>query len=186
MAGTPKKREALARIAAAGGIEAIAERIANGETQKEIAESVGCTQQRLGFWLHRADNEPIFEAAMRARADKFAEELIGIADSDPERTDRGTIDPGDIAHKALRINTRKWVAARLNPRRYAERALLDGAVNVSHNVAITTLVQQLAPGSQRLVPPPGLELPHELPHELPRDEDEDDDDFSAFLGGGDE
>ncbi|MGE8691104.1 MAG: hypothetical protein ACN6PJ_28430 [Achromobacter sp.] len=59
--------------------------------------------------------QPLYEAALKDRAHTFAEEMIEIADG----VKGGTAD--QIRAADLRISTRKWNAARMEPTVYGER-----------------------------------------------------------------
>lgn len=59
--------------------------------------------------------QPLYEAALKDRAHTFAEEMIEIADG----VTGGTAD--EIRAADLRISTRKWNAARMEPTVYGER-----------------------------------------------------------------
>ena len=56
--------------------------------------------------------------------DKIAAEALEITDSDPETysTEHGSrVDPGDVAHKKLRIETRLKLLAIWNPKKYGNK-----------------------------------------------------------------
>ena len=74
------------------------------------------------------DNKTFSSNVARAKenmVDKFAEEIITIADEDPGSTERGT-DTGKVQHNRLRVDTRKWVAERLMPKKYGNRQIHSG------------------------------------------------------------
>lgn len=62
-----------------------------------------------------------YARAKEDSADVLAEQINDIADTDPERDDAGKIDPGDVNNRRLRIDARKWVAAKLKPKKYGDR-----------------------------------------------------------------
>lgn len=72
-------------------------------------------------WLAK---DEVFRAQYaRAREDQtdaFGEQLIEIAD-DPANTDRN-----QLAHASLRIETRKWVMARMAPKKWGVASRGDG------------------------------------------------------------
>ena len=87
-------------------------------------------------WLIRF---PLFcEMYTRAReeqADTNADEIIAIADEDPKFTEYKDkdgnvvdvkIDTAYVAYQKLRIESRKWTAAKLKPRKYGERIAMEG------------------------------------------------------------
>ena len=56
--------------------------------------------------------------AREQQADFYADEIIEIADNCPPET-------GEVAKAKLKIDARKWKAARLAPKKYSEKAELD-------------------------------------------------------------
>ena len=99
----------------------ICERVADGHGLKAICAGKGMPARSAVYrWL---DADDVFKAmygtARQERADMFADEIITIADTEP--------DP----HKArVMIDARKWSAARLNPKVYGDRIQVDSAVTV--------------------------------------------------------
>lgn len=93
---------------------AILERIANGESLAAVCRSEGMPRQSAVYeWLIR---HPEFaEAYARARedqADTLADEIIDIADTSAQ---------GDEQRAKLRVDARKWIAAKLKPKKYGEK-----------------------------------------------------------------
>lgn len=75
-----------------------------------------------------------YARACQARADADAEEMREIADTPlvgeeiTEGPDGTTIKRGDmLGHRKLQIDTRKWLAARMAPKKYGERIAHDHA-----------------------------------------------------------
>ncbi|WP_370632671.1 hypothetical protein [Eikenella sp. Marseille-P7795] len=56
--------------------------------------------------------------AREQQADFYADEIIEIADNCPPET-------GEVAKAKLKIDARKWKAARLAPKKYSEKTELD-------------------------------------------------------------
>ena len=100
--------------------EAVCERIVLGESVRAIGRDPAMpAASTVWRWLPR---HPEF-AAMYAHAkavqmDLMAEEIIAIADS----------AEGDVRHLRLRIDTRKWLMARLAPKKYGNRRALEAEV----------------------------------------------------------
>jgi hypothetical protein len=100
----------------------ICERIASGESLVAIcADEDMPHRQRVHEWL--AGDPEFADKYARARedqADTLADEIVSIADN-------GT---GDSNRDRLRVDARKWVAAKLKPKKYGERQTLEheGAV----------------------------------------------------------
>lgn len=121
--------------------EAIADevclRLTEGEPLVRICKSSHLPDVSTIYrWLIRF---PLFcEMYTRAReeqADTNADEIIAIADEDPkfvEYKDKDgnvvdiKIDTAFVAYQKLRIESRKWTAAKLKPRKYGERIAMEG------------------------------------------------------------
>lgn len=81
------------------------------------------------LWLTK--NETFSEMYTRARedqADTLADEILDIADEDPasvfedskDGVDVLRVDSAAVAHQRLRVDARKWIAAKLKPRKYGD------------------------------------------------------------------
>lgn len=89
-------------------------------------------------WL--AADEKFRDMYARARedqADTLADQIIDIADEDPasvfttegggeDAVDVQRVDGSAVAHQRLRVDARKWVAAKLKPRKYGDRQEIVG------------------------------------------------------------
>lgn len=109
-----QEQRMLTRISRQGGMEAILDRIASGESLTSVARSLGVSRHVLGGVLNR---DPELKAALRqsreCAADLFAEEALEIADKAANET---------VDAARLQINARLWLAARLCPGRYGRQA----------------------------------------------------------------
>lgn len=107
----------------------ICERIADGESLRRICRDEDMPGRTTVWqWL---DAHPEFAAqyarAREMQAEGFFEEIIEIADDgrrDYQETDEGAflVDHDHIQRAKLRVDARKWVAARMAPKRYGEPA----------------------------------------------------------------
>lgn len=111
------------------GIEAICTRIGECERLRTIAADVGVSLGVLSVWLSAHPEQ--YARAMEARADKFAEEILEIADdgrNDTYVTENGEATNHDvIARSRLRVDARKWLAAKMAPKKYGEKVAIGGA-----------------------------------------------------------
>lgn len=134
--------------------EAICARLAKGESMRSICkdESMPC-QATIYNWL-ASDKLPQFmeqyTRGREAQAECLAEEIIAIADDgqndtyvDSEGLRR--VDHDNIARSKLRVEARKWVAAKLLPKKYGDRMQVDhtGKVDVDITHYKTQLRQML-------------------------------------------
>jgi hypothetical protein len=71
------------------------------------------------FMRHIYDTQELreeYELALRIRADTWADQVVSLADA---------ATPADAQVARLRVDTRKWVAARLIPHRYGDRQAIE-------------------------------------------------------------
>ena len=76
--------------------------VLSGETVREAADAAFAEQ---------------YARAREAQADALADEIVDIAD--------GADSSGDAARDRLRIDARKWAAARLTPRKYGDAVKVE-------------------------------------------------------------
>lgn len=111
--------------------ELICERLAEGFTLTQIARELGCVASAITKW---ADQDAEFGAryarAMDARTDRMAEEILAISDDgsndwmvrEQEGGEAITVaDHEHIQRSKLRVDTRKWLMAKMMPKKYGER-----------------------------------------------------------------
>lgn len=112
----------------------ICERLANGESLRAICAGEAYPKQATVFrWL--AANDEFREQYARAReaqADTLADEIIDIADEtafDTKVNEAGNEVPNSewISRSKLRVDARKWVAAKLKPKVYGDKLDLTSA-----------------------------------------------------------
>lgn len=106
-----------------GIADAICERIAAGSNLTEICRADEFpTRETIYQWLSKyASFADSYARATRLRADVWAEQIIEISEAS-EHAD------GPVAVNAarLRVDSRKWLMARLHPRKYGDKLELAG------------------------------------------------------------
>lgn len=93
----------------------ICEMIAEGNSARQTMKSLGLSIRSLYHW--RRDNPDFAQALEIARedyADSLADELCEIAENEP-----------DVQRAKLKIDARKWVAARMKPKSWGDRQALE-------------------------------------------------------------
>lgn len=123
MTGRPSDyREELAEL--------ICDRIADGESLKAICADESMPGRSTVFrWLATHETfRDMYAHAREEQAETLADEIVGISD---ERETRVVMDgEGDavvvfdstaVARNRLRVDARKWVAAKLKPRKYGDK-----------------------------------------------------------------
>lgn len=115
----------------------ICERLADGESLKSIcAEDAMPSKSSVYLWLSK--EQAFLDMYTRARedqADTLADEIVEIADDSSRDTitkenhDGTTYDVANtewINRSRLRVDARKWVAAKLKPKKYGDSMKLSG------------------------------------------------------------
>jgi transcriptional regulator with XRE-family HTH domain len=130
MATPGPKPEKTAKLEAIG-ITTICGRIAEAEFLSDIAKDAGVSISTLSNWLNSDDNYKMYVRARESQADKHAEDILRIADdglNDTQTDDDGNVivNHDHIARSRLRVDSRKWLAAKMAPRRYGEKLELAG------------------------------------------------------------
>lgn len=101
--------------------------IADGINLREICRNEGMPAWRTVYDWMEADKD--FSAAIaRARevgADAIAIEALEIMDQEPERDDRGKLDPAHVAWQKNRAELRLKLLAKWSPKLYGDRVTQD-------------------------------------------------------------
>ncbi|MER8567609.1 terminase small subunit protein [Mesorhizobium sp. M0924] len=117
--------------------DTICEKLADGKSLRSICEAEDMPDRTTVFnWLLKPERAEFFDQYARARelqADTHVDEMPDIADD--SRNDYMTKVNGDgstsealnsenIQRARLRIDTRKWIAARMRPKKYGDKVAL--------------------------------------------------------------
>jgi hypothetical protein len=118
----------------------ICDRIAEGESLKRICASEGMPGQGTVFrWLANPENAVFRESYARAReaqADALFDETLDISDDgsndwmlrnhgdDPEESG-WKVNGEHIQRSRLRVDTRKWMAGKLAPKKYGDKSAVE-------------------------------------------------------------
>lgn len=116
-----KPKQTTAQRLDAIGIDAICERISDCETLQSIADSVAMSKWSLLAWLGNEVNQYAYARAREAQAEKMADDIMQIVDEPPMLSATGGVDSGDVAHKRLRMDARKWLAGKMNAKKYGDK-----------------------------------------------------------------
>ncbi|GHE70078.1 hypothetical protein GCM10019059_32350 [Camelimonas fluminis] len=132
----------------------ICERIADGESLRDICKADEMPARSVVFrWLsiHREFSDQ-YARAREAQADAISDDMLAIADDGQndwiERNGEGDEDAGwrvngeHIQRSRLRIDARKWMAAKLAPKKYGDRQSVD---HTSSDGSMAPTVIQLVP-----------------------------------------
>lgn len=108
----------------------ICERLMDGESLKSICSEETMPNRATVFrWI--VANETFRDMYARAReeqAETMADEIVSIADESETKVNVGSdgtsmvvFDSTAVARNRLRVDARKWVAAKLKPRKYGDK-----------------------------------------------------------------
>ena len=79
-----------------------------------------------------------YDRARAAMIERYADEILELADSPVDKLDNGATDPGLVRHRQLQVDTRKWFLSKLAPKVYGDR--LDVQVSDTR-ISITGALQ---------------------------------------------
>lgn len=133
--------------------EQITERIAQGEPLTHVAKELRIGRQTIHDWRAAVPEFAVqYARAKDAGYDAIADEIMAIADECPA-------DAEDVAAARLRIDSRRWLLAKWDPKRYGDRIQADVDLTVRVQIADPTRqlrqpVQDIAQGARTL---PALE-----------------------------
>src|SRR3954471_7786460 len=105
--------------------DAICERVGRGESVVGICASKDMPHEVTVYrWLADPEKQDFCRMYTRARevaAERFADEMVGIADSV-----RNGATSEDVQAARLAIDTRKWIASKHSPRKYGDKITHSG------------------------------------------------------------
>jgi hypothetical protein len=121
-------------------------RLAAGEPLVRICDTEGMPHVATVYrWLAaREDFRDLYARAREDQADTLADEILAIADT-PQlgvktKTDEDgkteTTEGDMIEHRRLRVDARKWIAAKLKPKKYGDKLDLEGALSMTGSLTI--------------------------------------------------
>ena len=112
----------------------ICERIAKGESIQTICAGDDMPHFVTVYrWLNADESfRKMYAGAREEQADTLADEIVSIADTEP-----------DHARARNRIEARKWVAAKLKPRKYGDKMEVDMTTNLPDVAKETSTLDQI-------------------------------------------
>lgn len=128
MAESAKKRKRGRPPVSKAKLDIIIELLQGGESLQKICQNPDMPSMKTVFNRLDAD-EDFFHRYTRAReiqADMLFEELLAISDDrDGDIGDDGKVQRSVIERARLKIDTRKWILARLNPKKYSDNQRVE-------------------------------------------------------------
>lgn len=107
----------------------ICARLAQGESLRMICRDDNMPAESTVRTWALDDVNSFFAQYTRARqlqAEYYADDIIDLCDTPPEKTPGGTVDSGDVAHKRLMVDTRKWMVSKMLPKVYGDKLQVGG------------------------------------------------------------
>lgn len=106
----------------------ICDKIRKGLSLREIEKCEGMPSIfAIWDWLDKKEGfAKQYAQAKTEQAELLADEIVAIADEEMPRDAQGKIDPAAVNQARLRVDARKWVAAKLLPKKYGESQTLRG------------------------------------------------------------
>lgn len=137
----------MAKLRTPENAERICELIAEGYTLRQVARDIEASASKISEW---AREDAVFgeqyARAMEARWDRMAEEIQEISDEGTNDWMQRELDAGEIVsvpdhehiqRSKLRVDTRKWLLAKMRPRQFGDRVTMAGDPEAPLNVAMT-------------------------------------------------
>ncbi len=110
----------------------ILKRISNGESLRKITQDDHMPHMDTVYlWLlkHPEFSEQ-YARAREEQAETLADEIVALADEEPVQVvdDKGVgrVDSAWVTWQKNRVDARKWVAAKLKPKKYGDRVAVAG------------------------------------------------------------
>ena len=102
--------------------DAICDIIISGKSLRTALSKVKLSSQTFFVWIREDEiMSKQYAQATVERAELMFEDMLDIADKTPKLTKTKfgtTVDTGDIQHKRVKIDTRKWALSKMNPKKY--------------------------------------------------------------------
>jgi hypothetical protein len=120
----------------------ICRRISLGESLQGMCAGEDLpTQTTVYRWLQQYETfREMYAQAREDQADFQADELVKLADEEPLMIvdDKGVsrVDSAWVAWQKNRIDTRKWTASKLKPRKYGDKVGVEHSGNVGLSINI--------------------------------------------------
>lgn len=117
--------------------------VSNGLSLAKVCAKDGYPSRTTFFdWVaERPAIAERYQVALTMRGELFADELIEISDDDKsdyyvDGEGRDRVDVENIQRAKLKVDTRKWIIARLIPKKYGDKLELSGDKNnpIAHTV----------------------------------------------------
>lgn len=121
--------------------QALCEWITNGHSLSSWCRQTGRSAFVVYGWMRsESDFARRYAQAHEDRTDTMADDLLEIADDVA-----GTDSIAAVQAAKLRIETRKWIAAKLKPQRYGEKQMVETSGNVTFQLGVPNRTIDITP-----------------------------------------
>lgn len=151
----------MTAIRSSENADLICERIAEGFTLRQIAEELSCTSGAISIWCAAdADFAKQYARAKEAQAERFADELVEIADDGSNdwlkrETGAGRVevvaDHEHIQRSKLRVDARKWLMSKMAPKKYGEK--IEQQITGANGAPLVPVLNVVIGGNQSVAAP---------------------------------
>jgi hypothetical protein len=117
--------------------ESVCDKIAtSADGLEKICQECGISARHFHRWI--AENENLrqkYASAREEQADFLADQILKLADDKSGDTQAGEF--GEVGNAAaiqrsrLQVEARKWIAAKLKPKKYGDKVEVDQTINVN-------------------------------------------------------
>lgn len=120
--------------------------MAHGGSLRAFCAENGLSLTRVHEWIHSDPHRAgQYARAQELRAEFLAERVIDTGDEPVRINSKGDLDSADVALKRLKVDSLKWAASKLAPRRFGDKIEVDATVK--HDV-VGDLRAHLTAGSR--------------------------------------
>jgi hypothetical protein len=133
--------------------DAICERLANGMSLRAICRNKAMPNKSTVFkWLgQNSEFSDQYARAREAQADLLVDEMIELADTPKigkktKKTSDGKVEETTFdmtEHRRLQIETRKWVAAKMRPKKYGDKLDVEQKTTVEAGDSVMALMKAI-------------------------------------------
>lgn len=111
----------------------ICARISEGKSVAAVSRMEGMPHaDTIWLWAReKPEFKALLDAATQARCDALAEEMLDIPDEEE-----------DVNRARLKVDTRKWIASRMMPKRYGDRTIHEGG---DKPIGIASITAEMTP-----------------------------------------
>lgn len=132
--------------------EVICERLSDGQSLRTICAADDMPAASTVFrWLQQhSDFREQYVRAREAQADHMAEEILAIADTPQDGERREQTEDGFkivhedmLGHRRLQVDARKWLMARMAPRKYGDKVVSEITGPDGGPVAVVSRIERV-------------------------------------------